>query len=262
MTLFDLRSWVGDGSIGPDLGPLPYMEIDQDSMQYNSQRIFFNATYFDPVTGAHEGQYTMYGKFSGFFTSNFFRSRLTGLNMAFKDYGAVAIGGFDISAAESQNPTSLWRTLLNSSDTYYGTRAGDRIDLSGGNDAAYGFDGDDQFVDSQGVNSAYGGAGSDSFYAYTGRGIFTSSRSSSGYLVGVYSSKKKGKSKKTYAYDPDVLIVEDFQAGVDKLFVQGSPAGYFVDFDGSDSWIMNNADNNLVAVVKGVDAGIVDVLGF
>lgn len=261
MTLFDLRSWVGDGSIGPDLGPLPYVEIDQDSMQYNSQRIFFNATYFDPVTGAHDGQYTMYGKFSGFFTSSFSRSRLTGINMAFKDYGAVAVGGFDVPAAETQNPASFWRSLLNSSNTYYGTKNSDRIDLSNGNDAAYGFDGDDQFVDSQGVNSAYGGSGSDSFYAYTGRGVFTSNRKSPGYLIGVDTSKKK-KTKRTYLYDPDVLVIEDFQTGVDKLFIQGSPAGYFVDFDGLDSWIMNNADNNLVAIVKGIDAAAADVLGF
>ena len=146
-----------------------------------------------------------------------------------------------------------------------GEGAGFHTSLTAGNDTVIGSAGSDRIEAGSGVNRILGKEGADTFFISTGKKSKTSSKKkdSLGLLIGSRANPT-GKSKNLYTYDKSVDIIEDYEAGIDQIALQGNPRGYSYETIQGSSWIFTGKNqNNLVAIVvdvAGLSAG--DVIGW
>jgi hypothetical protein len=147
-------------------------------------------------------------------------------------------GDWDSSALVEASGAQLHSLLAAGSDRIFGSDLDDTIESAGGIDEITGNLGADRFLIARGQSSKW----------------LRKETPSAGLLI--ETRNKNSGSKKTklsYAYDPDVDVITDFQKNLDTLLLQG-PVSRYSYADNGESTLVFGGDSrrNLVAVIVGI----------
>lgn len=135
----------------------------------------------------------------------------------------------------SLSPEGLHAALVSRDDIIEGSSAGDQI--AGG----------------AGLNSLFGREGADEFYFQPGEKSkwYTKKQKGKGLQISPAQGAVRG-GKQRYAYDPDVSIVNDFERGIDRLYLPGRPSSYYYSEVNGNSLVFSGKNQrDLLAVIVG-----------
>jgi hypothetical protein len=139
-----------------------------------------------------------------------------------------------------------WLLGRSGQDQLWGGLGGDYLDGGDGEDRLYGEAGRDWLLGGDGQDQLFGGDGTDILNGNQGDNRLTGGKGSDVFVIG-----RSGKS-----------WVEDFQVGVDRLALDGLTFEQLRIFNqNGEAWI-TTLDNQPVAFLKGVDAGLLSVKDF
>ena len=261
------RSKKGD-SIRPDVGALPYIEIDQSTLQTTSQTVRVNGTaYEDGVP--HQIQATYYGSFNYRSERDLLRSPVTGFNLSSPTLGAISAHGFNLTwNSFLQDPNSTGRQLLQDNDVITGSAFDDVIEPYLGDDYVYAGDGNDRLIGGLGVDRMYGQGGEDTFVIRQGSGprwISKKNLPESGFAIDTKKVKKKGKKRQYVLVDADYINCPDFDLNSDMFAYEGLDTNNVtvVDLAGMYGGIgfFDGESNNLLAHLPNISYAQYDSIG-
>lgn len=221
MAKFDFSTIKTKQTISPNVGAIPYMEIDAGSLQLSANRYSGNATIFENGT-QYPVQFIYWGAFN---LNDLTRSKITGWNLASPEYGAGYASGLNMSGRDFlQPPDAAAAAMLAASDEIIGTALDDTIDSYTGDDIVYAGAGNDHIADGIGWNTLYGQGGSDTFVVRPGVGPSWYDKRkmpANGFPLDVRKKKVNGKKRTFVLIDTSYDRFADFNINEDVVTYEG-----------------------------------------
>lgn len=230
MAILNASSYTIGVEITPSIGALPYVEVDQASVQVTQYSIQALATVFVEGEG-YRVQLIYNGDFDFSTEQSLYNSVITGGNLASQTVGSFSYQGISLTFRDFLgDPSAAAAKMLQDSDTIIGTTQADVLD---------GYFGDDVIRGRKGDDAIWGGAGNDRLFGNGGRNTLNGGPGSDSFYVKV----NPGRS---------VNIVEDFSLTDDVLYIRGDIGNVsYVALDGSLALYQTNADNPF-AILSGI----------
>jgi len=227
MANFDSSKWNDKSDIKPDIGALPYVEIDQSTLVYGPTQFQGYGT-VSQGGQSYRAQFIYYGSFDYSTQSRYLSSTVTGANLSSSSLGSFLVSGLKIKVRDFLgDPNSVGRTMLSENDVITGSSYGETIEPYLGTDYVYAGAGDDTLVGGYGVDRMHGQAGSDTFVIRMNAGprwITNKQLPSDGFPLNVRKIKKRGRKETQILVDTDYINCPDFDLGEDMITYQGIPA--------------------------------------
>lgn len=213
--------------ITPHVGALPYVEIDQGSLQYTSLTMRGNGVVNENGVD-HLVQFTYYGKFNYSSERAVFGSHVTGVNLASPTAGAFSVQGLNLQMRDFLgDPSTAAAKMLEGHDQITGSSFNDTLDGYFGDDVIYGGAGSDLIIGGLGRNDLYGQGGADTFRLDIGNGPAWYSAKfapQTGFVLDVSTSGKGRKRQTRVLVDSDYSLLSDFSLTEDMIQYGGMSA--------------------------------------
>ena len=221
MARFDFSTIKTKQTISPNIGAIPYMEIDEGSLQLSANRYSGNAVIFENGI-QYPVQFIYWGSFN---TNDMSRSKITGWNLASPEYGAGYASGLNMSGRDFlQSPDAAAAAMLAASDEIIGTALDDIIDSYTGDDVVYAGSGNDRIADGLGWNTFYGQGGLDTFVVRPGAGPSWYDKRkmpANGFPLDVRKKKVNGQKRAFVLVDTSYDRFADFNVNEDAVTYEG-----------------------------------------
>ena len=224
MATFNASASRLETDITPYVAALPYVEIDQDSLQYTSLTLRGDGVVSEDGVD-HLVQFTYYGKFNYVSERALLGSLVTGVNLASPTAGAFSIQGLNLQVRDFLgDPSAAAAMMLQGHDQITGSNFNDTLDGYVGDDVIYGGAGNDLLIGGGGRNDLYGQAGTDTFRLDAGAGpawYNAKYAPQTGFILDVSRSGKGRKKQTRVLVDRDYNVLSDFSLAEDLIQYAG-----------------------------------------
>jgi hypothetical protein len=227
MANFDSSKWNDKSDIKPDIGALPYVEIDQSTLVYGPTQFQGYGT-VNQGGQSYRAQFIYYGSFDYSNQNRYLASTVTGANLSSPSLGSFLVSGLKIKVRDFLgDPNSIGRAMLAENDIITGSSYAETIEPYLGVDYVYAGAGNDRLVGGFGVDRMYGQAGADTFVVRMNAGprwITNKQLPSDGFPLDVKNIKKRGRKETQILVDTDYINCPDFELGEDIITYEGIAA--------------------------------------
>jgi hypothetical protein len=227
MASFDSSKSNIKSDISPNVGALPYVEIDQSTLVYGPSAWQGYGTVVDAGI-SYRIQFTYYGKFNYSSQNTLRGSSITGFNLAGPDLGSFLASGLGLNVGDFLgDPNAAGRAMLSGNDLITGSRFGETIEPYLGVDTVYAGEGNDRLVGGYGVDRMYGQGGEDTFVVRQNAGPRWLSKKSlpkDGFPLDAKIIRTKGRKDTLYLVDTDYISSPDFELTRDLVNYEGISA--------------------------------------
>lgn len=227
MANFDSSKWNDKSDVKPDIGALPYVEIDQSSLVYGPTQLQGYGTVTQNGQ-SYSAQFIYYGSFDYATQSRYLSSTITGVNLSSPSLGSFLVSGLKIKVQDFLgDPNSVGRLMLAGSDAITGSRFGETIEPYLGVDYVYAGVGNDRLVGGYGVDRMYGEAGMDTFVVRQNAGprwLLRKQLPSDGFPLDIRQIKTRGRREQQILVDTDYINCPDFSLVEDMVSYEGIAA--------------------------------------
>jgi Ca2+-binding RTX toxin-like protein len=227
MANFDSSKWNSKSDVSPNIGALPYIEIDQSTLTYGPTQFQGYGTVSSDGQ-LHRVQFIYYGSFDYSNQSRYLNSIITGANLSSPTLGSALISGLEIKVSDFlSDPNSVGRALLAGDDEIIGSAFGETIEPYLGFDVVRAGAGNDRLVGGYGVDGMYGEAGSDTFVIRQNAGpswIARHKLPSYGIELDTKKLRKGGRKQWQSYFDANYISCPDFSLSEDAVSYEGIAA--------------------------------------
>ena len=227
MANFDSSKWNSKSDVSPNIGALPYIEIDQSTLTYGPTQFQGYGTVSSDGQ-LHRVQFIYYGSFDYSNQSRYLNSIITGGNLSSPTLGSALISGLEIKVSDFlSDPNSVGRALLAGDDEIIGSAFGETIEPYLGFDVVRAGAGNDRLVGGYGVDGMYGEAGSDTFVIRQNAGpswIARHKLPSYGIELDTKKLRKGGRKQWQSYFDANYISCPDFSLSEDAVSYEGIAA--------------------------------------